>query len=70
MSRMNGKKTHTLHDVALRIERDLSALLLRALAVGIDENNPSRSRLLSIWSKEFLKENLNASRPSLARIIV
>ena len=32
------------------LERNLSALLLRTLAVG--DNTPSRSRLLSRWSKE------------------
>ena len=32
------------------LERNLSALLLRTLVV-VGDNNPSRSRLLSIWSK-------------------
>ena len=34
------------------LERNLSALLLRTLVVGRRHNNPSRSRLLSIWSNE------------------
>ena len=34
------------------LERNLSGLLLRTLRSWVGDNIPSRSRLLSIWSKE------------------